>query len=127
MAERPMRGPHGPHGLNGMQAKGKTNMKALGRLIKLLFREYPAMLSIVMVCIVVSALVGVAPSVYIETITSYIEQGLRLGWAEVYAPIVSAIVTMIALYLLGLAATTIYTQLMAHVTQNFLQIGRAHV
>ena len=72
MAERPMRGPHGPHGLNGMQAKGKTNMKALGRLIKLLFREYPAMLSIVMVCIVVSALVGVAPSVYIETITSYI-------------------------------------------------------
>ena len=120
MAERPMRGPHGPHGLNGMQAKGKTNMKALGRLIKLLFREYPAMLSIVMVCIVVSALVGVAPSVYIETITSYIEQGLRLGWAEVYTPIVSAIVTMIALYLLGLAATTIYTQLMAHVTQNFL-------
>ena len=117
MAKRPMRGPHGGPMLAG---KGKVNTKALGRLIKMLFKNYPAMLITVMVCIVISALVGVAPSVYIETITSYIEQGLRSSWAEVYTPIINAIVTMVCLYLLGLAATTIYTQLMAHVTQNFL-------
>ena len=117
MAKHPMRGPHGGPMLAG---KGKVNTKALGRLIKMLFKNYPAMLITVMVCIVISALVGVAPSVYIETITSYIEQGLRSSWAEVYTPIINAIVTMVCLYLLGLAATTIYTQLMAHVTQNFL-------
>ena len=117
MAKRPMRGPHGGPMLAG---KGKVNTKALGRLIRMLFKNYPAMLITVMVCIVISALVGVAPSVYIETITSYIEQGLRSSWAEVYTPIINAIVTMVCLYLLGLAATTIYTQLMAHVTQNFL-------
>ena len=117
MAKHPMRGPHGGPMLAG---KGKVNTKALGRLIRMLFKNYPAMLITVMVCIVISALVGVAPSVYIETITSYIEQGLRSSWAEVYTPIINAIVTMVCLYLLGLAATTIYTQLMAHVTQNFL-------
>ena len=117
MAKRPIRGPHGGPMLAG---KGKVNTKALGRLIRMLFKNYPAMLITVMVCIVISALVGVAPSVYIETITSYIEQGLRSSWAEVYTPIINAIVTMVCLYLLGLAATTIYTQLMAHVTQNFL-------
>ena len=110
---------HGP-GRGGPRYAGKTNMKALGRLIKLLFKEYPVMLTIVMVCIVISALIGVAPSVYIETITSYIEQGLTSGWDVVKAPILKAITTMIGLYVLGLISTTVYTQLMAHVTQNFL-------
>ena len=64
MAKRPMRGPHGGPMLAG---KGKVNTKALGRLIRKLFKNYPAMLITVMVCIVISALVGVAPSVYIET------------------------------------------------------------
>ncbi len=110
---------HGP-GRGGPRYAGKTNMKALGRLIKLLFKDYPVMLTIVMVCIVISALIGVAPSVYIETITSYIEQGLTSGWDAVKAPILKAITTMIGLYVLGLISTTVYTQLMAHVTQNFL-------
>lgn len=112
----PARGP----GRGGPRFAGKTNMKALGRLIRLLFKEYPVMLTIVMVCIVISALIGVAPSVYIETITSYIEQGLTSGWDAVKAPILKAITTMIGLYVLGLISTTVYTQLMAHVTQNFL-------
>ena len=112
----PARGP----GRGGPRYAGKTNMKALGRLIKLLFKDYPVMLTIVMVCIVISALIGVAPSVYIETITSYIEQGLTFGWDAVKAPILKAITTMIGLYVLGLISTTVYTQLMAHVTQNFL-------
>lgn len=112
----PARGP----GRSGPRYAGKTNMKALGRLIRLLFKEYPVMLTIVMVCIVISALIGVAPSVYIETITSYIEQGLTSGWVAVKAPILKAITTMIGLYVLGLISTTVYTQLMAHVTQNFL-------
>ena len=41
MAKRPMRGPHGGPMLAG---KGKVNTKALGRLIKMLFKNYPAML-----------------------------------------------------------------------------------
>lgn len=118
MANRsmPQRGP----GRGAPRFAGKANKKSLGRLIRMLFRDYPVMLSIVMVCIVISALIGVAPSVYVETITSYIEQGLSTGWDSVQGPILKAIGTMICLYLVGLLATTIYTQLMAHVTQNFL-------
>ena len=85
------------------------------------------MLATVAVCIVVSAVVGVVPAVYIEHITGYIEQGLTSGWNAVAGQIAGAITLMICLYLVGLAATTLYTQLMARVTQGFLHKMRTRM
>ena len=114
MADRPSRPPRAP------MAHGKADLKPLGRVIKMVFQDYPAVLIIVMICIVISAIVGVAPAVYIETITSYIEQGLSSGWDSVGPSILRAITVMICIYALGLVCTTVYTQLMAHVTQGFV-------
>ena len=36
-------------------------LKPLGRVIGLLFRDYPAMLIITMICIIISAVVGILP------------------------------------------------------------------
>ena len=98
----------------------KADLKPLGRVIRMLFQDYPAMLIAVMACIIISAVVGILPAIYIETITSYIEDGLRLGWDGVSGKILHALVTMVCIYLAGLACTAVYTQLMAHVTQGFL-------
>ena len=98
---------------------GKLNTKTLGRILRMLFQDYPVQLLIVGVCIVISALVGIAPATYIKTITAYIEEGLQSDWATVLPKITKAIITMICLYILGLGCTTLYTQLMAHVTQGF--------
>ena len=105
----------------------KADLKPLGRLIKLLLRDYPVMLTVALVCIVVSALVGIVPALYIETITTYIEEGLSAGWSAVYPKIIRALVTMICLYGLGLCCSLTQTQLMAHVTQGFLHKMRTRM
>ena len=114
MANHPGRAPRAP------MVGAKADLKPLGRVIRMLFQDYPAMLIAVMVCIIISAVVGILPAIYIETITSYIEDGLRLGWDGVSGKILHALVTMVCIYLVGLACTAVYTQLMAHVTQGFL-------
>ena len=119
MADRPMRG-KAPVGTG----RGKLDPKVLGRLIKMVFHDYPVKLTIVFLCIILSAVIGVAPAAYIETITSYIEQGLVSGWDSIYPQLMHSLLVMIGLYVLSLILTTVYTQLMAHVTQGFLHNTR---
>ncbi|MDD6063882.1 MAG: ABC transporter ATP-binding protein [Clostridiales bacterium] len=103
------------------------DFKVLNRLMKQVFSDYPVHLTIVLICIVLSALIGVAPAAYIETITRYIEEGLTSGWAAILPKLTKALFTMAALYLVSLILTTIYTQLMAHVTQGFLHKTRVRM
>ena len=107
--------------------RGKMDFKVLNRLMKQVFSDYPVHLTIVLICIVLSALIGVAPAAYIETITRYIEEGLTSGWAAILPKLTKALFTMAALYLVSLILTTIYTQLMAHVTQGFLHKTRVRM
>ena len=119
---------NGPHGKAPIGAgRGKMDFKVLGRLMKQVFSDYPVHLTVVLICIVLSAIIGVAPAAYIETITSYIEEGLVSGWEAVLPQILKALGTMTALYVLALVLTTIYTQLMAHVTQGFLHKTRVRM
>ncbi len=118
----------GPRGKAPIGAgRGKMDFKVLGRLMKQVFNDYPVHLTIVVICIVLSALIGVAPAAYIETITRYIEEGLTSGWTEILPQLTKALITMAALYLVSLILTTIYTQLMAHVTQGFLHKTRVRM
>ena len=81
MANHPGKAPRAP------MIGAKADLKPLGRVIGLLFRDYPAMLIITMICIIISAVVGILPAIYIETVTSYIEDGLTLGWGGVQGKI----------------------------------------
>lgn len=103
------------------------DFKVLGRLMKMVFKDYPVHMTVVAVCIVLSAAIGVAPAVYIETVTRCIEEGLLSGWDAVSGKILSTILVMIVLYLANLILTTIHTQLMAHVTQGFLHNTRVRM
>ena len=115
----------GPHGKAPVGAgRGKMDFKVLGRLMKQVFHDYPVHLTVVLICIVLTALINVAPAAYIETITSYIEEGLGSGWDAILPKLLSALVTMTALYVVNIILTTVYTQLMAHVTQGFLHKTR---
>ena len=73
------------------------DFKVLGRLMKMVFKDYPVHMTVVAVCIVLSAAIGVAPAVYIETVTRYIEEGLLSGWDAVSGKILSTILVMIVL------------------------------
>lgn len=107
----------------------KPTMKkgTMKRLFQLLFHDYPGMLGITIVCIIISSLVGVLPAIYIKTLTSYILEGLKTDWSTIQGKIVSSVSVMIVCYLFGLLATAIFNQLMARVTQGFLHNMRTRM
>ena len=101
----------------------KMNFSVLGRLIKLLFREYPGLLSIVLVCIVVSAIVSAIPAVFTQKVLAEVARQIDTGafdWESARTVIVPLIFVLIGLYAVSVALITLQMQLMAYITQNFL-------
>ena len=100
--------------------KPQIKKDSMKRLLKMLFHDYPKMLTVVVICIIISAIIGVLPAVYIKTLTAYIEEGLRSDWGSIKGKIASSVAVMIGFYVVGLAATALFNQIMARVTQGFL-------
>ena len=122
----------GPNMRGGMPPKGEMPMKggkrkldfgALGRILKLLFKAYPVLVPLALLCIMFTAVVSSIPALFIQRIlavvTSHIDAG-DLNWAVAKAEILPLILTMASLYLLSITSITIYSQLMAYITQGFL-------
>ncbi len=103
--------------------KRKVNFNVLLRIIKLLFKSYPVLLPIVIVCIVSSAVVSAIPAVFTQKfmaiVTGSIENG-QMSWDVAKNEILPLIAVLITLYVISLLFVTIQTQLMAYITQGFL-------
>ena len=101
----------------------KRGFAGLGRILKMLFRFYPALLPVTMVCIIVSAVVSSIPSIFTQKvlaiITRYLEQG-NTDWQQALGEILPLVGVLIVLYVLSITFITVYTQLMAVITQGFL-------
>lgn len=110
-----------PHG------KG-IDPKLLLRVLKLFIHDYPVHIALAVLCIVISAIVGVMPAIYIENITDIIVRGLEIAkassvaaaWETVAPEVFSALSVMVVLYLVGLCASVLQQQLIAIATQGFL-------
>ena len=102
----------------------KPNQKAkrgtMPRLLKLLFSDYPVLLTVVAICLVVNAIAGVVPSLFMSRVIGYIEIGLKEGLGSVKGSILHASLILLIVYLLSLACSAGHTFLMATVTQGFL-------
>lgn len=117
MPGRKSHGPHGPQmGLKGKKADKKTILRLLSYM-----KEYKVQLVIVALGIILSAVAGVAGSMFIKTlIDSYIEPMLASGSTD-YSGLVSAILTMGGIYLIGLVCTFVYNRVMVTVSQGVLK------
>ena len=112
----------------GKNGKPQMNPKMLMRLIKLLFKDYPGRLALIFVCIILVAVVGVMPAIYIENVTALIVDGLELAktsgaadaWKATYPLVLQKLLTMVGLYSVGILCGLLREQLMATVTQGFL-------
>ncbi len=101
--------------------KRKLDIGALGRVIKLLFGYYPVLLPITVVCILFAAVVASIPALFIQRILASIESWyVTSDWAAASKEIVPLIITLAVIYVVSLTAITVYTQLMAYITQGFL-------
>ena len=100
----------------------KLDGGSLKRLLGMLFRYYPALLPISIACIVFSAIASAIPAIFLEQVTTTIDQCLKNGtpWAEASEMIVPKVLLLIGFYVLSIISVTLETQLMAVITQGFL-------
>lgn len=99
----------------------KINFSTLGRVIKKLFSYYPVLVPMTVICILFAAIVSSIPSIFQQNVIAGIEKWYVSGdWASAKGEIIPYIIVLAGLYVLSLAATTTQTQLMAFITQGFL-------
>ena len=115
--------PRGPMG--AAYAKNRPKAKNQGKVIKRLLSYMDApnrvRMAIVLACILVSAVAGVAGSMFLETlIDDYITPLLAVE-NPVFTGLLRAIGTMGVIYLLGALSTFAYNWLMVNISQGILK------
>ena len=122
-------GPHGgPHGASAGGGRPQANFSALGAVVKKFFGYYPVLAPLTMLCILFSSVVSSIPSLFVQNVLSVIEKWyVSRDWLAARAEIMPYIGLLAVLYLLSLISMLIYTQLMAYMTQGFLDKLRKEV
>ncbi len=99
------------------------SMKILGRIVGNLFRAYPVMLPISIFCMICSAVVSSIPSIFLQKVIDIVTDFGKAGntsWAEAAQQIVPLVSILIALYVCSIVFLTLQSQMMAIITQGFL-------
>ena len=106
----------------------KPDMSALGRTIKKLFGYYPVLAPLTVACILFSSIVTSVPSIFLQNVLAIVEKWYTTGdWASAKAEILPYLVLLGTLYVLSILSQLAYTQLMAIMTQGFLDKLRQEV
>ena len=112
----------GPGRGRGMPVpKGVIKKGTMKRLLKYVFSYYKWHLTVVFICLIVSAAGGLVSSVFMQqNIDHVIEPGVKYGFAAVKKTLIRNLVIMGSVYALALTATFLYQRIMATVTQGVL-------
>ncbi|MBQ9086410.1 MAG: ABC transporter ATP-binding protein [Clostridia bacterium] len=110
-----------------MAAEGQSTHRkgVLGRLLRMLFRDYKWQLLVVVICVALTSYASTIASLYMNKFIAYMTEALEGGgWEAIRTRVYVAIGTMAAIYLMGWIASFLYNRLMAVVTQSFLNKTR---
>ena len=100
--------------------QGKPDGSLL-RVVRMFFRYYPVLAPLVVFCILFAAVVSSIPSLFIQRVIALIQVWVESGdWASAKAELTPYLLLLGGLYLLSITAMTVQTQLMAVMTQGFL-------
>ena len=108
---------------NTSTARGRRAPKGVfRRLVRTIFRFFPVMLPLTLVCIIINAVVSSMPSVFMQNVIAVVDESYKTGdWAAVSGSILTLVGILVALYIISLIAGCVYTQLMAVITQGSLK------
>ena len=110
---------HAPQGMPARRPQMKKGV--IKRLLGMLFKFYPVLLPLAVICILLTAVASTIPAIFLQKVTQLIEAWQTTGdWAGASAQILPQIYLLIGMYVLSLIAITLETQLMAYITQGFL-------
>lgn len=118
------RGPMGGHGRHGQMAGGrrsKNPKKTLARLLGYIKDGYAVQFGVVLVCILFSAVAGVAGSMFLQTLIDDYIAPLLLEAAPVFSGLARALLQMALIYLVGIASTFLYNWMMVSISQGILK------
>ncbi len=103
------------------QGKPKLNMGTLKRILKTLIKFYPVLVPLTALCIVFSSVTAALPAIFQQKVIADIEVWYKTGdWAAAKQVILPKIFILLTFYVLSMISITVYTQLMAYITQGFL-------
>ena len=105
---------------NAMPKRPPIKKGVLGRIFKILFKEYKLQMTLVAICIVLVSLASTIASIFMNQFILYIGEGLEKGYGAVSGKILTAILLMLSIYAVGWIASFAYTRIMAVVTQSFM-------
>ena len=106
---------------NGKHPRRRVSFRALGRAVRMLFSFYPVLVPVTIVCIVFSAVASAIPALFTQQVISVIEQYYATGdWTTAFPIILRKLILLAVFYVLSIIAITLYTQLMATITQGYL-------
>ena len=101
--------------------KNPADLASLGRAVKMFFGFYPVLAPLTVVCILFASAVSSIPSLFVQNVITIIQKWVNTGdWLSAKAELTPYLVLLGALYLLSILAITAQTQLMAYMTQGFL-------
>ena len=110
------------HGASGRGPNaGAANLAMLKRTVKKIFSYYPVLAPITLACILFSSVVSSIPALFTQNVIQVIEKWyVSRDWAAAQAELRPILTLLIVLYVLSILAILVQKQLMAYMTQGFL-------
>ena len=105
----------------GPNAMLRQNFSSLGRVVRKLFGYYPRLAPLAVVLVLFSSAVSSIPSLFVQNVLAVIEKWYKTGdWAAARPEVLHYLTILGVLYVLSLISLVCYTQIMAYMTQGFL-------
>lgn len=99
----------------------KVNPHTFKRIMKTLIGYYPVLVPVTVFCILFSAIAAAIPDIFIQKIIAIIEVWQPdKNWTAAVKEITPLMVILISMYVISIIAVTVYSELMAFITQGFL-------
>ncbi len=99
----------------------KVNPHTFKRIIKTLIGYYPVLGPVTVFCILFSAIAAAIPDIFIQKIIAIIEVWQPdKNWTAAVKEITPLMVILISMYVISIIAVTVYSELMAFITQGYL-------
>ena len=105
-----------------------ANFGAIKWALKKFFGYYPVLAPLSIFCILFSAVVSATPSLFVQRVLAVVEQWYRSGdWASARVQLMPYFTLLVVLYALSMISITVESQLMAVITQGFLDKMRQEI
>ena len=110
---RPTKMPGGP--------PTKLSFGTVKRVFKTLYKSYPVLLPLAIACIIFASITATLPAIFQQQIIEDIQEFYLGGdWSAAVKVILPKILLLVGFYSMSIIAITVQTQLMAYMTQGFL-------